>query len=70
MTVTLKVPTLKRPKLPKLTLRKVSRNVVELASQAVGVVSVLVGVSMWSLPCAFVLGGLTVVAAVERQAVT
>ena len=69
MTITLKAPALKRPKLPKISLPKVSRNVAELASQATGVISVLIGVSMWSLPCAFILGGLTLVAAVERQAV-
>lgn len=50
-----------------LKVPKVSRTAAEIASQAVGVLSVLVGVSMWSVPSAFILGGLTLVLAIERQ---
>lgn len=57
-----RVPTLQRPKIP-----KVSREVGELTAQAAGALSVLIGVSAWSVPCAFILGGLTVILAIERQ---
>ncbi len=69
MTFTLRAATFKRPtiRFPKWDLAKVPRNVAEIAAQAVGVLSVLVGVSMWSVPSAFVLGGLTLVFAIERQ---
>lgn len=40
---------------------------VQLATQVVGVVTLLVGVSMYSVPCALILGGLTLVFAIERQ---
>jgi hypothetical protein len=62
------LPRVKRPdwlRLPKLP--KVSRTGADIGAQAVGVLSVLVGVSMWSVPCAFILGGLTLIAAIERQ---
>lgn len=56
---------MKKFKVP--TLPKVSKDTSELAAQAAGVLSVLIGVSCWSVPCAFVLGGLTLVFAIERQ---
>lgn len=59
------LPKLKRPdwlKVPNL-----SRDSKQVTAQAVGVLSVLVGVSMWSVPSAFILGGLTLVFAIERQ---
>ena len=69
MTITVslpkQLPKVKRPGW--LRLPKVGRAGVEIASQATGVLSVLVGVSMWSVPCAFILGGLTVIFAIERQ---
>lgn len=62
MTVNLKVPRLPKPKLPRLSKRGY-----EVAAQAVGVLSVLIGVSAWSVPCAFILGGATLILAIERQ---
>ena len=65
--MTLTLPKFHWPKLPKVAIPKVPRNVAEIAAQGVGVVAVLVGVAAWSAPCAWILGGLTVVLAVERQ---
>lgn len=65
MNFSIHVPTLKRPTLPKLPA--VSKKTGELAAQAVGVLSVLIGVSAYSVPCSFILGGLTLIFAIERQ---
>lgn len=54
-------------KLPKVKLPRVPLSVAQLTAQSVGVVSVLVGVSFWSVAAALILGGLTLVFAVERQ---
>jgi hypothetical protein len=67
MTVTLKIPRLPRPK--RLRLPKLSRLHGQMAAQCAGVLSVLVGVSAWSVPCAFILGGLVVITVIERQEV-
>lgn len=58
---------LKLPPLPRLSWPAVTRDARDLAVQAVGLLSALVGVSAWSWPSACVLGGLVVIAAVERQ---
>lgn len=69
MTITLKMPAKwHRPTLPKVRLPRVGRNVAQVAAQLVGALAVLVGVSAWSVAAAFILGGLTVILAVERQA--
>jgi hypothetical protein len=65
MTVTLRLP--KCPAFPRVRFPRLGRGVYEIASQTAGVVTVLVGVAAWSVPCALILGGLTVVLAVERQ---
>lgn len=56
---------MKKFRVPKVP--QVPKKVGELAAQAVGVLSVLIGVAAWSVPCAFVLGGLTLIFAIERQ---
>jgi hypothetical protein len=66
----IRIPKLKRPgwlRVPKLPPLKMSREAGQLVAQGVGVLSVLVGVSAWSVPCSFILGGLTLIAAIERQ---
>jgi hypothetical protein len=47
--------------------RKVPRAAVLLSVQVAGFVTVLVGVASFSVPVALILGGVGVVAAVERQ---
>jgi hypothetical protein len=51
-------------KLPKF---RVSRDVAENAVQLCGLALILIGVAAWSVPCALILGGLVVIAAIERQ---
>lgn len=64
MTITLKAPRLPawRPSLPRVT-REAGHN----AAQSVGALAVLVGISVYSVPAAFIVGGLTLIAAIERQ---
>lgn len=64
MTITLKAPRLPawRPRLPRVT-RAAGHN----AAQSVGALAVLVGISVYSVPAAFIVGGLTLIAAIERQ---
>lgn len=45
----------------------ISPNAVMLAVQLAGVFAVLFGISFWSVPCAFIVGGIAAVYAIERQ---
>lgn len=65
MTITLKAPHLPkwRPGMP-----KVSRVAGCNAAQSVGALAALVGISHWSVASAFIVGGLTLIMAIERQA--
>lgn len=56
---------MKKFRVPKVP--KVSRRTVQLAVQAVGVLYVLIGVGTWSPASAWILCGLTLIFAIERQ---
>jgi hypothetical protein len=57
----------RKPSLPKMSLPSASKQVKNLAAQAVGVLAVLVGIAHWSIWAAFIVGGLTVILAIETN---
>lgn len=65
MTITLRALRLPswRPSLP-----KVSRVAAENGAQSVGALAVLIGIAHWSNAASWIVGGLTLIVAIERQA--